>query len=171
MPHLRRPTPGMMALCIIIILAAFRLTGSTQVQNASGTNERRTVTVQTVLDGDTFVTTTGERVRLLGIDAPEVAHHDTVLEPFGTESTEWLTERILNTDVQLHIGIEGADRYGRTLAWVYTADGAFINQEALSGGYAELLDRFGLPLQLEASLRQAAAEAQVAGRGLWGRKQ
>ncbi len=170
MPHLRRPTPGMMALCIIVVLSAFRLAGRSDVKNAAVTNEQRTVTVKAVLDGDTFVTTTGERIRLLGIDAPEVAHHDTVLEPFGTESTNWLAARILNTNVQLCVGIEGTDRYGRTLAWVYTTDGAFINREALSGGYAELLDGFGLPLQLEASLRQAAAEAQVAGRGLWGKK-
>ncbi len=167
MRPLRRPTPGMIVFGIIAVLIAVRLAGRNTTRGTHHTEAPRWVTVQTVLDGDTFVTSTGESVRLLGIDAPEVAHHNTKLEPFGTESTEWLAQQIEDCEVQLQVGVEGTDRYGRTLAWVYTADGTLINREALAGGYAELLDRFGLPLHLEASLRQAVAEAQVRQRGLW----
>ena len=168
MLRLRRPTPGTIAFCIITVLIMLRLIGRAE-RNGQPSTESRLVTVNTVLDGDTFITNAGERVRLLGIDAPEVAHHDTPMEPFGLESTAWLAERIGGSDVQLRIGIEETDRYGRTLAWVYAADGTLINRAALTGGYAELLDRFGLPLDLESSLRQAEAEAQVRGRGLWAR--
>ena len=69
--------------------------------------------------------------------------------------------------VTLHLGVEATDRYGRTLAWVYTRNGVLINQLALSTGQAKLLDRFGLPLDLEPDLRRSAATARVQRLGLW----
>ncbi|HIK92333.1 MAG TPA: hypothetical protein EYG03_10180 [Planctomycetes bacterium] len=167
MRRIRQPTPGHVAFAVIAALLVYRYAVSISGEPYGKQRREKDVTVAWVLDGDTFETDSGERVRLLGIDAPEVAHHDQEEEPFGDESTAWLRQQISGGVVTLRMGAEETDRYGRTLAWVYTADGTLINQLALSTGQAKLLDRFGLPLDLEPGLRKAAAEARLQRIGLW----
>ena len=154
-----------MALVVIGFLLLVRYTTHT---SSTVAQHRRDVRVDIVIDGDTIQTDTGERVRLRGIDSPEVAHHDQKLQHFGNESTQWLTQQIEGKVVTLVIDAdEDVDRYGRTLAWIYLADGTLINLESIATGHARLMDRFGLPFDLEPALRQAAADAKSAQRGLW----
>jgi micrococcal nuclease len=167
MRRIRQPTPGHVVCAVIVALLLYRYAVSTSEEGAGKQRRKKSVTVAWVLDGDTFETEGGERVRLLGMDAPEVAHHDQQEEPYGDESTTWLRQQIGGRTVTLHLGVEETDRYGRTLAWVYTANGTLINQLALSTGQAKLLDRFGLPLDLEPALRKAAATARIQRVGLW----
>lgn len=169
---IHRVPPGLIALFILLTLAAIQV-----IMNTSGTSPstaadytREVVRVQMVFDGDTFSCPDGRRVRLLGVDAPEVSHPDQLPEPFSEESTDWLRKRIQQTDVTLEIGRPTTDRYHRTLAWVYDSEGVLVNRELLRAGAARLLPDFGLPLELEPSLRAAEAEARVAGRGLWRRR-
>ncbi|MEQ9406630.1 MAG: thermonuclease family protein [Fuerstiella sp.] len=165
MPRLRRPTPALLTLLVVISLLLYRLTDPPALDHAVHRNSREAV-VAIVFDGDTFDTDRGERVRLLGIDAPEVAHHGKPGEPYGAESGEWLRQQLLGRTVRLQIGVEPTDRYGRTLAWVYH-DGRLVNQELLATGNARLLSRFGLPPDLEPALRQAEATARLKKIGLW----
>ena len=63
------------------------------------------------IDGDTFTTTTGERIRLLAIDAPELGR------PWALESKESLGLNIEDKNIQLRIQThKSLDEYGRTLA-------------------------------------------------------
>lgn len=165
MRRIRQPTPGQIACAVVAAVLMYRYV--TQGEHTGQQRLEKSVTVAWVLDGDTFQTEAGERVRLLGIDAPEVAHHDQQAEPYGDKSTEWLRQQIGGRTVTLHLGVEETDRYGRTLAWVYTEDGTLINRLALSTGQAKLLDRFGLPLDLEPALRKSAATARIQRVGLW----
>lgn len=69
------------------------------------------VTGEYAIDGDTFITTTGERIRVLGIDAPELGR------PWSEESREALT--ILVEDKKILLRIQShkpLDTHGRTLA-------------------------------------------------------
>jgi len=69
------------------------------------------VTGDHAIDGDTFATTTGERIRLLAIDAPEIGR------PWSSESKEALGIMIEDKKIQLRIqGRKPLDQYGRTLA-------------------------------------------------------
>ena len=120
-----------------------------------------------VIDGDTFDLTDDRRVRMLGIDAPEAGYEDKIAEPYSDESTAWLRNRIEGHEVRLRIDAREKDRYGRLLAWVYDPDGTLINQQMLLDGKAKLLPDFGLPLDLEPSLRAAESEARLEKRGLW----
>jgi endonuclease YncB( thermonuclease family) len=43
--------------------------------------------VQLVVDGDTFVSASGERVRLIGVDTPETKHPKKPVERFGKEAS------------------------------------------------------------------------------------
>jgi micrococcal nuclease len=160
----RPPTPATAALTVLAILAAARMVLPAAV---SGTAEPSVefAVVRTVLDGDTFDLTDGRRVRMLGIDAPEAASPDHPAEPCADDSTQWLRSRIEARSVNLQI--TGLDRYGRSLAWVQEADGTLVNLLSLSAGMSRLLDSFGLPADLEPSLRQATSEAQILRRGIW----
>ena len=165
MRKIRRPTPAMIAVTVMMLLLLMRFLSDTP---ATSTREQRNVRVAIVYDGDTFETDTGERVRFRGVDAPEVAHHDQQLEHYGNESTAWLTQLIGGKVVRLAIELDQPeDRYGRTLAWVYLADGTMVNEALLRTGNAKLLDRFGLPPEFEAQLREAAGAAKSNQLGLW----
>lgn len=165
---MRQPTPAQLALLVIVSLIVWK---SLQTDGNNGRIRRDIVrvTVDRVLDGDTFDTVDGVRVRLLGIDAPEVAHHDEPGQQHGTESGTWLAELLKGKTVALHLESERHDRYGRTLAWVYVDDGRLVNLLALETGNARLLSRFGLPQDLETELRRAEAVARAKELGLWRR--
>jgi micrococcal nuclease len=123
--------------------------------------------VRYVIDGDTVDLSDGRRVRLLGIDAPEMGFDGSTKETGAQEATDWLRDRIEGRAVQLRIDSPKLDRYQRTLAWIFDDQGRLVNRDMLLAGHAKLLDTFGLPADLEPSLREAASEAQIRQVGLW----
>jgi len=96
----------------------------------------RWVTVKRVIDGDTFTTRNGEKIRLLGINAPEVRHENAPAEPYGDAAKATLSTLIGGKQVRLGFDKETKDQYGRTLAHVYLRDGTWINEEMLRLGSA-----------------------------------
>lgn len=166
--RLRQPSPAMVTVAVCATLLTIRITNDAQLPGqANQEAQPRDVLVSFVLDGDTIETNTGERVRLLGIDAPEIAHHDQAADRYGDESAVWLTQLLRGQRVVLKFDAETKDRYGRTLAWIYLQDGSLVNLKSLETGNSRLLDRFGLPEHLENQLRDAQAQAQVQRQGLW----
>ncbi|MGZ4981330.1 MAG: thermonuclease family protein [Methylobacter sp.] len=77
-------------------------------------------TVKTVYDGDTVVLEDGRKIRLLGINTPEVQHRGKLADAGGDEAKQWLTDKLKNTKVRLEAGVEKTDKYGRTLAHLFT---------------------------------------------------
>lgn len=124
----------------------------------------RDVVVTSITDGDTF-RAGDERVRLIGVDTPEVSGG---VECFGREATAALDRLIPpGTDVRLVADVEPVDRYDRTLAYVYRLDdGTFVNLALARDGYAQPLT---IPPDVAhaGDFAEAAAEARDAGRGLW----
>jgi micrococcal nuclease len=118
-----------------------------------------TITVVRVIDGDTIDVRVGgrtERVRLTGIDTPELAHRPgDVAECLAVEATAFTSGLLpVGTAVRLERDVVGRDDYGRLLAYVYRADdGVFVNWEIARHGYA-------LPLSIPPNV--AAADAIVA---------
>jgi micrococcal nuclease len=144
----------------------------TTTTRAAAVEERQTAeeragevaVVASITDGDTFRTTSGERVRLIGIDTPEVSGD----ECFASEATAALAALIPpGSEVRLITDVEGRDRFGRLLAYVERVpDGAFVNRELAVGGFAVQLT---VPPNVARAddLGAAVAEARDAGRGLW----
>jgi endonuclease YncB( thermonuclease family) len=137
-------------------------------ESFSSPSVHESVTVSYVIDGDTLDLTDGRRVRLLGIDAPEAGFDGEEPEPWAAESTQWLRDRVEGRPVRLRIDEVEKDRYGRTLAWIFDEQATLINRQMLAEGQARLLADFGLPIDLEPSLRAAESEARLAKLGLWG---
>jgi micrococcal nuclease len=124
------------------------------------------VLVRTVVDGDTIDVASVGRVRLLGIDAPEIGRGLDTAAPFAREARERLTSLILHRWVRLEQEGAPVDVYDRRLAYVLTEDGAFINAVLVREGLARVTAR--LPLSRLPELQRAEAEAQAFRRGMWG---
>ena len=69
--------------------------------------------VQKVEDGDTMVLSSGQRVRLIGINSPE--RGKTGYE----EAKQWLNNSLTTKKVWLEYDRYQDDKYGRNLAWVW----------------------------------------------------
>ena len=131
---------------------------------------RVAASVERIIDGDTIVVVldgTSERVRLLNIDTPESVDPDREVECLGPEAAEYL-ERLLpaGSEVMLEFDTERRDRYDRLLAGVFTSDGAFVNGQLASVGFAEFVV-FGGNDRFAPDIRAAVEEAQIAGLGIW----
>jgi micrococcal nuclease len=124
------------------------------------------VLVRSVLDGDTIDVATVGRVRLLGIDAPELAHGHGTAAPFAYEAREKLISLVLHRWVRLESDRERLDVYNRHLAYVVREDGVFVNAELVREGLARVTAR--LPLARLDELKRAEAEAQRLRHGMWG---
>ncbi len=135
---------------------------------ASDSQVHRTdpVLVRAVFDGDTIDVSTYGRVRLLGIDAPEVSHGLDSSAPFGKEAREALASLVLHRWVRLEQEGARLDVYNRHLAYVVREDGLFVNAELVRRGLARVSAR--VVLARLADLKRAEAEAQAARRGMWG---
>lgn len=126
------------------------------------------VLVRSVVDGDTIVVSNIGRVRLLGIDAPEIGRGFDTSAPFGREARDRLTDLILHRWVRLEVERDGAalDAYNRHLAYVVTGDGTCVNAIMVREGLARVSAR--VPLTRLTELQRAEAEAQAFRRGMWG---
>ena len=113
-----------------------------------------------VVDGDTLVVA-GERVRLEGIDAPELRQTCTAYgQPWacGRTSAEWLKEHLNGRQVEC-VGHAG-DRYRRLLAVCYVG-GEDQNERIVREGWALAFRRYS------ADYLQAELAAKRAGAGIW----
>lgn len=96
------------------------------------------VHVEYVYDGDTFRATNGDKIRLLGINTPEVMHGSEPGEPMGKEAARALKRIIAGKTVRLAFDREKHDVYGRLLAQVYLHDGTWVNGEMVRQGFAHV---------------------------------
>ncbi len=126
------------------------------------------VRVKQVVDGDTIVLESGERVRLLGVNAPEVNHPKKPVEPFGKEAAEFTQRMVEGKLVRLEFDphVSKQDKSSRTFAYVFLQDGTFLNAEIIRQGYGYVV-RSIPPLKYESDFVQLEADARKKRRGLW----
>ena len=85
--------------------------------------------VTQVIDGDTFIISNGEYVRLICVDAPEKN------SIYYNMSKDYLSSLILNKTIILKKDISERDKFGRLLRYVYLNQ-TFINKEMIKSGNA-----------------------------------
>ena len=128
--------------------------------------QSRWVQVGAVFDGDTFRTRAGEKVRLLGINSPEVAHGKQAAQTYGEQAKRKLKALLANQLVQLRMDREKRDKYGRTLAQVYLRDGRWVNEIMVREGLAHVYT-FAPNFYWTDTLLKAEALARNDMRGMW----
>lgn len=184
----RRRKAGLIALCLLAaILLAWADRGlvaptlwsshkSDESRDQSADLEKyhgRTFTVVKAIDGDTIdidVPDAGyehTRVRLLGIDGPEINSERFGTMYFGPQAAAAMKELALGGKVTVYLDAPNPTRgkYGRLLAYVKLPDGSFLNETLLTEGlvYADLRFEhsfYNKYKQLESSARNLE-------KGLW----
>jgi micrococcal nuclease len=126
------------------------------------------VRVEKVLDGDTVVLEGGERLRLRGIDAPEVGHKDAPGQYYGREATEALAALVAGKSISLDRDELDRDRYGRLVGLARLGDGRLVSLAMIEQGaafvYPHHSDR---DAELGRRLLLAQVSAMARGQGFW----
>lgn len=117
-----------------------------------------------VSDGDTLVVQIDpnrqERVRLIGIDAPEMSQ-----KPWGEHAKAFAEHLALGKSVRLEADVQPRDQYGRFLAYAYVGE-TFINYELVREGHAVLLTYPPNVAHVE-DFKRAQHLAREEGKGIW----
>jgi len=111
------------------------------------------ILVKRAVDGDTLLLESGERVRLIGIDTPEMheskklyrdserSKQDTkTIQEMGRRAAEFTRNLVEGKPVRLEFDVDRYDKYKRLLAYVYlVSDGTFVNAKIIEEGYASVM--------------------------------
>lgn len=138
-----------------------------------------TIKASRVIDGDTLILSAGGgamapdgtslqgvTVRLIGINAPEIAHEGSAAECWSQEATSALRNLVLGPDLELQYGRDLRDIYGRVLAYVRLPGGEVANETMVSEGHARSFRDF--PHQYTTLYNNLESQARSSRKGLWG---
>lgn len=170
-PRLTRHNPWLLLVLVLLALAywAARSPQRSESPRPTPAGEGWSV-VARVIDGDTLDLNDNRRVRLIGVDTPEMGYSprarvEGTPDPLAEKATAFVRDAVEGKRVRLKRGPETTDNYGRTLAYIYLEDGTLLNAELLRRGYARAYRRFPHPLRDDFITLEEAARA--ARRGLW----
>jgi len=124
--------------------------------------EAFTAKVVSVADGDTITVlknTTLTKIRFDGIDCPENG------QDFGNRAKQRTSELVFGKAVE--IVPKTTDRYGRTVARIFSATGEDINEKLVGEGLCWWYEKYAPD---DSSLRNLQESAKVKHLGLWIRK-
>lgn len=179
--------PGL-AWFFLTLIVAFSFAASSKGYSFSGWKisfpfgqkaDYNDILVTRVVDGDTLKLGNGERVRLIGIDTPEMhdsnklyrdsqrSHQDVEqIKKLGRRSYEFTRNLVEGKRVRMEFDAERNDKYGRLLAYVYLLDGTFVNAEIVRQGFASLMT---IPpnVKYADTFKQLYQESRENNRGLW----
>jgi micrococcal nuclease len=147
--------------CLLLLLVGC------QTQTKSPANPQVQVKVAQVVSGQTLeVFGMGDQsnlisqVRLLGIDAPDLQQR-----PWGSAAKELLQALIEEQPVMLEFDVEGKDKFGRILAYVWK-DKVLLNEQLVKEGQALFVGR-SPNHKYDQRLERAQQWARLMGLGIW----
>jgi micrococcal nuclease len=167
---------------VIVTLGILRLWGCEKGRTGpSGEDDfsrynGQTFTCTKVVDGDTVDINLPDlkaqkpraytRIRMWGIDTPEISHFGKPAMYYGYEAAEFARKLLAGKKIRLGL-VEGdtRDKFGRLLAYIYLPDGRMYNELAVREGYAYAEVRFKHPNR--ESFIKSETEARKDLRGLW----
>jgi micrococcal nuclease len=148
------------------LVLALALAGCSEPATDAVGGVRTAARVTKHTDGDTLWLSGIGKVRLIGIDTPELFGQ---AECYGREASAFVERTVpLGSEVRYRLGVDERDRYGRALAYLWLPDGRFLNRLLVARGYAQPLT---VPPNVEYAdvFARVARRAREASRGLWGR--
>ncbi|MFL5318409.1 MAG: thermonuclease family protein [Myxococcaceae bacterium] len=122
--------------------------------------------VENVVDGDTIQLTTGEKIRYLLVDTPEITngHNDC----YGAEARDFNRSLVDAKTVSLQYDeAQCKDRFGRLLAYV-SVDGHEVNKLLVERGFACVLSIPPAGDARKDEFLSTQTTAKSEGRGVWG---
>jgi micrococcal nuclease len=160
LPKSFRKNPVLLVVVALVSTGMFLLSQGSKInlQNLNpkgaypGSGNYAAILVERAVDGDTLKLVNGERVRLIGIDTPEVHESEKLyrdsrksgqdvktIQAMGRRSAAFTKGLVEGKTVRLEFDVEKRDKYKRLLAYVYLPDGTFVNAEIVKQGYASLM--------------------------------
>jgi micrococcal nuclease len=132
------------------------------------------VTVGRIIDGDTFETSDGRRVRLVGVNTPESTSRT---EEHGKEASRYTTSKLEGKQVWMQKDVSDMDRYSRYLRIIWLEVPAndrnenemrtkMLNADLVLNGYAEP-STYIPDVKYSAYFMKFAREARDQHTGLW----
>ncbi|MDV2858717.1 MULTISPECIES: thermonuclease family protein [Oceanimonas] len=129
-----------------------------------------TANVKKVIDGDTVYLADGRRIRLVGIDTPELYKNGRLApEPGAEKAHRWLSNKLPEkSQMKLVFAVKRRDDYGRLLAYPLTNSGQLLVKSMLAAGLGELM-LFEPNHKYWRCLLAAEQQARRHNRGIWSR--
>ncbi|MBP8744522.1 MAG: thermonuclease family protein [Syntrophorhabdus sp.] len=124
--------------------------------------------VKKVIDGDTVQLESGETVRYIGINAPELYMKEGGSEFFAKEAARFNKKLVFMKKVRLEFDTEKQDSHGRMLAYVFVKN-IFVNAELVKHGYAKVMIKPPNTKYKDVLLAQQQKAVEEV-RGLWQEK-
>ena len=139
---------------ILVVAVAFYVGArfiSTVGKPAAVLSEERAFVARAV-DGDTLKLSDGRRVRLIGVDTPELHYSEKLLrdsrrthkdieaiQALGKRAADFTKQLCEGKTVKIELDVRRYDKYGRLLAYIYLEDGTFVNAKIIEEGYAQVM--------------------------------
>lgn len=159
---------GALFLCLLFLASSPSKAEWCGEASSSQLSAMERVVVKRVVDGDTLWLQDGRKVRLIGVNTPELGKKGRQSEPFSVQAKQRLVELVGGSAlIRLKAGEDAKDRYGRLLAYVFTEKGLSVEVALVREGLGFAI---AIPpnLSLLGCLQQAQLEARSARRGVWG---
>jgi endonuclease YncB( thermonuclease family) len=140
------------------------------------------VRIHEIIDGDTVVLASGQHLRIIGINTPELNFgkhgRSAKPQPYAKKARQFLNRRVKNSkQIYMSLGKEQKDRYGRILAHLYSDPHSDLRTGFQGARYniaAQMIRRglgfyIAIPPNLgqSACLKQVESQARVEQLGLW----
>ncbi len=167
----RRRLPWGIAVVVLAIVVAQLWHSAHQPLPPPETLDEREYDVEYVVDGDTLLLASRAKVRLMGVDTPEVFERGTGKrkdkpDRWGPEASEFTKNFVAGGRVRLRFDKERMDKYGRFLAYVSVGD-RMLNEELLREGLARHTPQYRYSQSMKNRFRKAEEEARIHRRGMW----
>ncbi len=147
----------------VSLLAVFILLVS-QVQAGE-----RTVRAGFVPDGDTLFLTNGDKVRIKGVDCPEMGHEGRPAQYYAQEARQYLQQLVRGKELRLDTRAMKKDRFGRLVTSVVLPDGRSLGMVMVAQGYAFCYPHGKHPGREHEALVVVQQRAIKALQGMWAR--
>ena len=145
------------------------LTTALHAENACPTDQiDEFAVVRYVHDGDTVHLEDGRKLRLIGINAPELARDNRPEQAYAQQARAFLNKALADHDyrVGLRYGMTRHDRHQRTLTHLFTPDGDNIQALLLQQGLAQAIAHPPSVAFADCYARQEQV-ARCDGAGIW----
>ncbi len=169
-------------ILLFFLLGTVILSGCEIVFEESKNEEFVEAIVTKHVDGDTIYVKIGEgkdeKLRFIGLDAPEIEGEDKKGEFYGDESSAFTKEMLLGKTIYLEMDISETDRFGRLLRYIWLElptekseeeiREKLFNAILIAEGYAKE-KAFPPDVKYYYYLTKIQREAKEQKKGLWGK--
>jgi endonuclease YncB( thermonuclease family) len=127
--------------CLRVLLVFFTAADPSHASTCPAERTTERVQVIHVTDGDTIKLTDGRRLRLIGINTPEISHAGQSSQALAGQARSALVALLdrYNRTLNLQYGKQPRDHYGRLLAHAFLDDGTNVSASLLEQGLATAL--------------------------------